>query len=50
MGVLREELNLLFRDKMYTCKYKVLLLLLLLLLLQYAHLAKVMLLTYLSLA
>ena len=47
MGVLREELNLLFRDKMYTCKYKVLLLLLLL---QYAHLAKVMLLTYLSLA
>ena len=45
MGVLREELNLSFRDKMYTCKYKVLLLLL-----QYAHLAKVMLLTYLSLA
>ena len=48
MGVLREELNLSFRDRMYTCKYKVLLLLLLLL--QYAHLAKVMLLTHLSLA
>ena len=40
MGVLREELNLSFRDKMYTCKYKVVLLLLLL---KYAHLAKVML-------